>query len=489
MTNSPLGLFDAHNDVGPVKFLGSLAYDPTRDEYELAGAGTNMWLADDEFHFAWRRMSGDFILTAQAHFEGPGVDLHRKLGWIVRASLEPDAAYVDAAVHGGDGLTSLQFRRTTGAQTEQVRSALVGPDVIQLERRGTTYTLSAAHFGDTFVSETLSDMDLGDAVYVGLFVTSHNADVVEKAVFRNVRITIPAPDTLTPYREYLGSRLEILEVASGKREVIYEEPGCFEAPNWTPDGKDLIYNRAGKLYRFPLATRTPEPIEVGNATGLNNDHVLSFDGRRIGISHRSEKPEQNGKSVISVLPAGGGTPVLITPLAPSYLHGWSPDGTILTYTGERGDGNFDIYSISASGGQETRLTTAPGLDDGSEFSPDGKYIYFNSERSGLMQLWRMKSDGSNQEQITDDGFNNWFPHISPDGKWIAFLSFGTDVAPHQHPYYKRVYLRLMPTEGGGEPKVIAYLYGGQGTINVPSWSPDSTRLAFVSNSGPLPQVG
>lgn len=484
MTVSSLGLFDAHGDVGAVHHPGAFAYDSARQEYEIAGAGTNMWLTSDEFHFAWRRMTGDFILTAQCRFTGPGVDMHRKLGWIVRASLEPDAAYVDATVHGGDGLTSLQFRRTSGAMTEEVRSPIIGPDVIQLERKGSTYTMSVAHFGETFVSESVDNIALGDAVYVGLFITSHNAGVIEKAVFRNVRITIPASDTLVPYRDYLGSTLEILEVASGKREAIYHEPGCFEAPNWTPDNKALIYNRAGQLYRFPLDTRTPEWIDTGNAQGLNNDHVLSFDGTRIGISHRSD--EHGGKSVVSVLPVGGGTPVRVTDLAPSYLHGWSPDGTTLTYTGERG-GNFDIYSISADGGEETRLTTAPGLDDGSEYTPDGKFIYFNSERSGLMQIWRMKPDGSDQAQVTSDGFNNWFPHISPDGRWIAFLSFGTDVAPNQHPYYKRVYLRLLPMEGGN-PKVIAYLYGGQGTINVPSWSPDSTKLAFVSNSGPLPEV-
>jgi Tol biopolymer transport system component len=152
----------------------------------------------------------------------------------------------------------------------------------------------------------------------------------------------------------------------------------------------------------------------------------------------------------------------------------------LIYTGER-NGEFDIYKISIRGGDETRLTTAQGLDDGPEYSPDGEYIYFNSTRTGTMQIWRMKPDGSNQQQITNDDYNNWFPHVSPDGQWICFLSFSRDVAPGDHPFYKRVYLRLMPI-AGGQPKVVAYVYGGQGTINVPSWSPDSKRLAFVSNT-------
>ncbi|MBC7809186.1 MAG: TolB family protein [Akkermansiaceae bacterium] len=484
----PLGLFEDHADVGPVRLPGSCTYDAARQEYRITGAGTNMWLAYDEFHLTYRRMTGDFILSARCRFLGDGVDLHRKLGWIVRAALTPDAAYVSAAVHGGDGLTSLQFRRTPGALTDEVRSPLVGPDMIQLERKGETYTMSVAHFGQEFSSVSVADIaGLGDTVYVGLFVTSHNADVVEEAVFTNVRVTVPSPETLVPYREYLGSCLEMLDVESGQREAIYTETGCFEAPNWTPDGAALIYNRAGGLYRFPLDTRTPERIDTGDAEGLNNDHVLSFDGTQIGISYRSPDPGQGGKSIISVLPVGGGTPRRVTPLAPSYLHGWSPDGETLLYTAERGDGNYDIYSIPTQGGTETRLTTAPGLDDGSEYTPDGNFIYFNSERSGRMQIWRMRPDGSAQEQVTDDKFNNWFPHVSPDGKQIAFLSYNGDIPSNQHPYYKPVYLRLINIEGG-TPKVIAYTYGGQGTINVPSWSPDSKKLAFVSNSGPLPEI-
>jgi Tol biopolymer transport system component len=178
--------------------------------------------------------------------------------------------------------------------------------------------------------------------------------------------------------------------------------------------------------------------------------------------------------------SAGGIPKQITAVGPSYLHGWSLDAKWLVFTGGR-NSKFDIYKIPAGGGEEIRLTDAPGLDDGPEFSPDGKFIYFNSSRTGKMQLWRMKPDGSEQEQIANDGFNNWFPHISPDGKWIVFLSFGDDVRPDDHPYYKHVYVRLMPVEGGAA-KVIAYVYGGQGTINVPSWSPDSRRIAFVSNT-------
>ena len=222
-------------------------------------------------------------------------------------------------------------------------------------------------------------------------------------------------------------------------------------------------------------------INTGFATRNNNDHVLSFDGRMLGISHHTA--EDSGASIVYTVPVTGGTPTRVTAKGPSYLHGWSPDGRWLVYTGQRNN-EFDVYKIPSAGGDEIRLTTTPGLDDGPEFTPDGRYIYFNSTRSGRMQIWRMRPDGTEQQQVTNDGFNNWFPHISPDGKWIVYIAFPPEIAADDHPFYKHVLLRLMPI-GGGPSRVIAYVYGGQGTINVPSWSPDSKRLAFVSNSGPL----
>jgi WD40 repeat protein len=412
----------------------------------------------------------------RAEFIGEGVEPHRKLGWMVRASLATSAPHVHTAIHG-DGLVSLQFRRTLGGRTEQAISSLTGADVIQLERKGTTYIMSVARHGELFVIEQVADLDLGDDVYVGVCVCSHSDAVIERAIFRNLRIVVPVQDDYVRLRDPLGSYLEVLEIASGHRQIVHRSPEIFEAPNWTPDGKALIYNSQGLLYRFDLAERTPVVIDTDYVTKNNNDHVLSFDGTMLGISSRSE--EEN-VSIVYTVPAHGGRPKRITAQGPSYLHGWSPDGRYLVYTGRR-DGDFDIYRIAADGGEETRLTTATGLDDGPEYTPDGAFIYFNSVRSGLMQLWRMKPDGSAQEQVTDDEYNNWFPHFSPDGRWIVFITYADEVEPSDHPPAKRVYLRLMPASGG-EPKVLAYLYGGQGTINVPSWSPDSRHLAFVSNT-------
>ena len=474
---SGLGLFEGQADVGAVKNLGSSTYNAQRQQYTIAGSGTNMWLQSDQFHFAWKRLKGDFILQTRAAFIGQGVDAHRKLGWIARTGLQADSTHINAVVHG-DGLSSLQFRRSAGGATEEVRSSLNAADVIQLERKGDTYILSAARFGEPFVTTEVADLDLGDELYIGLFVCSHNEDVIEKAVFDNVRMVVPAGKGFVPYRDYLGSDLEILDIESGDRQVVYRSPDALEAPNWTMYGKALIYNSQGRLHRFDLAQKSPTVINTGFAVKNNNDHVLSFDGTLIGISHHSV--EDQNQSIVYTLPIEGGTPRKITSQGPSYLHGWSPDGKFLLYTGAR-NGNFDIYQIAADGGEETRLTSTQGLDDGSEYSPDGLHIYFNSTRNGTMQIWRMKPDGSEQQQMTDDEHNNWFPHISPDGRWIVFLTYSKDVEPNNHPYYQQVYLRLMPV-GGGEPKVVAYLYGGQGTINVPSWSPDSKHIAFVSNT-------
>ena len=472
-----VGLFESQSDVGMPANLGSASFDSEKQEYRVSGSGKNMWFDKDEFHFVWNRIKGDFILTTKAELVGQGVDLHRKLGWMVRSTLDTNSPHVNAAVHG-DGLTSLQFRRTVGAVTEELKSTLTGADVIQLERKGNRYTMSVAKFGEPFVTTVLDDHRLGDEVYVGLFVCSHNPKVTEQAVFKNVRISVPAPEKFVPYRDFIGSRLETLDVETGDCRVLLSVSERVEAPNWTPDGTELLYNATGKLFRYPLESKKPILIETGFADRINNDHVLSFDGKTIGISHHTQ--EEKGVSIVYTVPMTGGTPKRVTAKAPSYLHGWSPDGKSLIYTGER-NGKFDIYKIPADGGEETQLTTAEGLDDGSEYSPDGKYIYFNSSRTGKMQIWRMKPDGSDQQQITDDEFNNWFPHISPDGKRIVFLSFAKDTKPDDHPFYKQVYLRMMNSDES-EPKIVAYVYGGQGTINVPSWSPNSRNLAFVSNS-------
>jgi WD40 repeat protein len=455
---------------------GSVDYDAAKKTYTITGSGENMWLAADAFQFAWKKLSGDVTLTADISFLNQTGNEHKKAILMLRQSLDADSVYADVALHAS-GLTSLQFRDEKGAVTHEVQSNLSAPKRLRIARRGDyVYMSLAADGGEPSLAGGWLRIPLQGAFYVGLGVCSHDKDVVETAIFSNVSLT--QPSAATAGKATLYSTLETVEIDSTDRRVAYLAAGRFEAPNWTRDGKAFLFNRDGHIERLAVGSDRPVAIDTGLATRCNNDHGISPDGTQLAISDNSQ---EDHNSLVYVVPIGGGTPRRITQKSPSYWHGWSPDGKTLAFVGQR-NGDFDIYTIPASGGEETRLTTAKGLDDGPEYSPDGKYIYFNSERTGHMQIWRMKSDGSDQEQVFSDGLNNWFPHISPNGKWMVFLTYGADVTGH--PENRDVMLRLMSLgDSNATDKkitVLAKLFGGQGTINVPSWSPDSTQLAFVS---------
>ncbi len=282
-------------------------------------------------------------------------------------------------------------------------------------------------------------------------------------------------------RKYMAMRdsysiLETLDVFSGERKALKEFDYVIEAPNWTRDGRFLVYNSRGRIYKYELTSGQITELASGFAVDCNNDHVLSPDNSRIAVSHFTN---EDATSRIYTLPFEGGEPTLVTEKGPSYLHGWSPDGARLAYCAERG-GQYDIYTISVEGGEETRLTNLPGLDDGPEYSPDGRQLWFNSTRSGLMQVWRMNTDGSDPVHVVDEEANCWFPHVSPDGKWFVYIAYKKgDINPGDHPANKHVEIRLAPVAGGPSSTLVK-LFGGQGTINVNSWSPDSRRIAFVS---------
>jgi hypothetical protein len=464
------GIFEGHGDVGTVLHPGSVEYEAAQKTYRITASGENIWGTADAFHFVWKKVSGDVSVTAEISFVTTTGDPHKKAVLMVRQSLDADAAYGDAAVHSS-GLTSLQSREEKAAATHEVQANLSSPKRVKITKAGAYLYMSVAGEGEELhLAGGSMRVALQDPFYVGIGVSAHNKDAIETAIFRNVEVA-PAPAASGQAKLY--STLETITVASTDRRALYVAPGRFEAPNWSKDNL-LLFNGDGRLHRIPVDGGKPETIDTGFATRLNNDHAISPDGTMLAISDQSQEPRQ---SLIYVVPMGGGTPRKVTEKSPSYLHGWSPDGKTLAFCGER-NGNFDIYTIPAAGGEETRLTTAEGLDDGPEYSPDGKYIYFNSVRSGLMQIWRMKPDGSQQEQVTpDDGFNNWFPHISPDGQRMVFLTYERGVSGH--PENKDVTLRIM-TLANRRITVLTKLFGGQGTINVPSWSPDGLRLAFVS---------
>jgi Tol biopolymer transport system component len=464
-------------DIGNPKLNGSFQFDEKSQKFTLAGAGYNLWFERDEFYFVSQKVEGDFIITTNLKFIENGVDPHRKIGLMIRESNAENSVYMDGAIHG-DGLTSLQYREKIGGETlEKASEKKEIQDIVQLERKGNEFIFRVSKDGNPLVEVAKVKLEMNKSVLAGMFIGSHNVDVLEKAEFWNVRIEKPASEGVDGYKNLSPSRLEILNVETGLREVVYETDTHIEAPNWSRDGKYLIYNSVGKLYKFNLKDSEITQINTGEVIANNNDHGISFDGKMLAISSSAPVGNKNA-SVVYTLPIDGGVPKRITEKGPSYWHGWSPDGNWLTYCAER-NGNYDVYKIPLKGGEEIRLTTADGLDDGPEFSPDGKYIYFNSTRTGMMQIWRMKPDGSDQEQITFDIYQNWFAHPSPDGKQMIIISYSPEVPATSHPHNQRVMLRLLPVDGG-DIKVAAFLYGGQGTINVPSWSPDSKKVAFVS---------
>jgi TolB protein len=466
-----LGVFEGQSDVGTVVHPGSAAFDASSNTYTIAGSGENMWFASDAFHFVWTKASGDISLTADISFIGAGGNKHRKGVLMIRQSLAADSVYADVALHG-DGLTSLQFREENGAVTHEIQSNISAPTTLRIQKRGEYFFIWLAPKGGKLeIASGSVRIPIRGSYYVGLGVCSHDKDVVENATFS--KVALEKRDSTTSAQPALYSALETVSIASSDRRVIYVAAGRFEAPNWMRDGKSMLFNRNGRIERLALGGGAPETIDTGFANRCNNDHGVSPDGTQLAISDSSQEEH---RSRVYVLPIGGGTPRRLTALSPSYWHGWSPDGKTLAFVGER-NGDFDIYTVLVNGGEETRLTTAKGLDDGPDYTPDGRYIYFNSERTGTMQIWRMRSDGSEQEQITSDEYNNWFPHISPDGKWMVFLTYEKSVSGH--PENKDVMLRIMPLSGK-QISVLTRLFGGQGTINVPSWSPDSKQVAFVS---------
>jgi Tol biopolymer transport system component len=278
------------------------------------------------------------------------------------------------------------------------------------------------------------------------------------------------------------SKLCIYNLATKKVRTVYTTAGIFEAPNWSPDGKKILINRNGVLLQIPSVGGTPEPIDLQGLTKCNNDKGYSPDGKLIAFSSSGNA---NGSQVYTVS-ASGGKPALLVPETPSYFHAFSPDGKYLAFVARRG-GNFDLFRMPVQGGDQERLTTSPGYDDGPDYSPDGKWIYFNSNRSGKWAVWRMPAEGagpndSDAEQVTFDDVEDWFPHCSPDGKWLVFVAFPKGTATHDG-RMRGVELRIIPLPGAQinpvKSRRLLTFYGGQGTINVNSWAPDSQEFAFV----------
>lgn len=475
-----VGDFESHSDVGTVLHPGSTVYDAATKTYTITGSGANMWMTEDAFQFAWKKVSGDVSLTADIRFPKEGGNPHRKAVLVMRQSLAADSVYADVALHGV-GLTALQYRPHTGAMTSDVEldfsKITDAPTRFRLEKHGDHITMLVSFHGEPlhFVGGA-ARVHLDGPFYIGLGVCSHDKDNSETAVFSNVEMhqlsdMKPMGDAATLY-----STLTTISInpSAPVYTVVYTKGGRFEAPNWSRDGKSLFFDMSGRIMTVPVHGGEPTALEIGSATGCNGSHGASPDGKELAIS--CSMPDAPGSHVY-VIPIAGGTPRIVTQNPSSYFHSWSPDGKTIAFTRPH-PGGGDIWSIPAQGGPETRITTTAGISDDPDYSPDGQYIYFNSDRGGgTMQIWRMHPDGTGAEQITSDDWNNWTPHPSPDGKWIVFLSYPKDVTGH--PANKDISLRLMSLTDR-TIRDLADVFGGSGTMNTPNWEPDSQHLAFVN---------
>jgi hypothetical protein len=480
-TTGSIGLFDSQSDVGGVTPPGAARFDAATGVYSIRSAGANLWANVDGYHFVWKKVSGDVSLTADVKLADarPTSSPHRKALLMFRQTLDPDAMYADAAIHG-NSKTALQYRRAKGDTTQDIAFNIGAPQRLRLEKRGDTITLFLSMHGEPLHQAGASiTLHFNGPFYAGLGVCAHNKNAVEQATFAHVELQpLTPPATVSPMALY--STLQTIAIDNNARMafVVQTGNGQMEAPNWSREGKTLIFNRAGKMWSVPVTPaegKLPDatPIDIGNATDCTGSHGLSPDGTLLAITCTT--PDHPGRRVY-IVPATGGAPRMLTANPDSYFHSWSPDGKTIAFTRpSHGWGN--IYSIFVDGGPETALTSGTGISDDPDFSPDGKWIYFNSDRAGGMQIWRMRPDGSQPEQVTFDEKRNWTPHPSPDGRSILIVSYDKDVVGH--PANKHVTLRILNT-ADGKIRDLVEIVGGSGTDNVPNWAPDGAHFAFVS---------
>jgi Tol biopolymer transport system component len=492
--STSVGAFES-GDVGAVGVAGSAVYDAESGVYRVTAGGANIWGAEDAFHYAATRGEGNLHIATDIEWVGAGADPHRKAGPMIRQNLTAGSPYVDVMVHG-DGLVSLQYREVQDGATFQIQlgNTPTPPRRVRLEvEDGYVYASLSGPDGALIHAGGNYRMPFEGPYYAGLAVSAHNNALTETATFSGVEVSAPTLAHIadTGYPAAVESTLEVIEIAGGQygggnRRVVRHFNSKIEAPNWSRDGSYLLYNSGGLIYRIPVEGGEPSVVNTGPHQRNNNDHGISPDGTQLIISDQSQP---DNISRIYLLPIeGSDSPreVVSHPTARSYWHAWTPDGRTIAYTASRpdvmGHEDYDIWARDIAGGPERNLTSHMGLDDGPEYSPDGRYLYWNSVRSGHMAIWRADPDGANPQQLTfDTAYRDWFPHISPDGRWMVFLSFyADDVELSDHPPNRSVVLRVMPTDGSAPPRVLTRFFGGQGTINVPSWSPDSRHVAFVS---------
>jgi len=476
-----VGIFEDQSDVGSVTPPGTASFDTTTGTYTIHSAGANLWGTTDGFHFLWKKVSGDVSLTADIDFpEKTGThNEHRKAVLIFRQTLDADGAYADAAQHGV-GLTALQFRDAKGATTQSIELNIDPPKKLRIEKHGDEFTMFVSFKGEPLHQVgAATKMHLNEPFYAGIGLSAHDSNTTETVTFAHVELKpLVAPATAPQMALY--SSLKALEIDPGARRAVvaYTAKARAMAPNWSRDGKTLIFVQDGKMFRVAAdglknLDGSAEQIDTGGATGCNGSHGLSPDGKSLAITCTMAS---NPGNRVYIIPTSGGEPRMVTANPDSYFHTWSPDGKTIVFT-RPSHGSLNIIAISVDGGAETALTNGSGVSDDPDYSADGQYIYFNTDRWGGMQIARMKADGTGVEQVTHDNFHNWTPHPSPDGKSIVYIAYPPDVTTHAA--NKDVALHILSTSDGSI-RVLTNFVGGDGSMNVPNWAPDSKSLAFVS---------
>jgi TolB protein len=475
-----LGLFEGQSDIGSVAPPGSASYDPATHNYTITSAGANTWYHVDDFHFLWKKASGDMALTAEVSF--PPITYnhepnpHRKALLMFRQTLDAGGIYVDAAPHGS-GLVALQYRRERGANSQDIELNIDAPRTLRLEKRGDVFTLFLSMTGEPIHQVGASiTLHLKEPFYVGIGAVSHDVGTTDAFVFLHVTLQ-PLASMPKGAPSNLYSTLQTIQIEDQFRRamMIRTVPASIQSANWAPDGKSIYAYEDGHVvkipYLDPAAGGTPEIVDTGPLVDCGGNYGISPDGHTLAMTCAEAK---GGLHQVYVMPArGGGTSVKLTqgPI-PSYFHAWSPDNKTIAFT--RGSaGKADLFTVAVTGGAETRLTHDT-VNDGPDYSPDGKYIYFDSSRSGSMQIWRMLPDGAGAEQLTDDANVNTSPHVSRDGRTIAFLSqppgSGADIGPAA--------VKVMAA-GDGLIRTVVDFLGYRNSFSTYGWG-DANHLAFVS---------
>ncbi len=477
----PVGIFDGQSDVGAVSPPGTATLQKNGD-YLIASAGANIWARVDGFHYLWKKMSGDAVLTADVSFlpgnYGHAPAEHRKGVLMVRQSLEPGSAQASVHVHG-IGMTAIQHRDMRGANTQSIELNIPLPRTVRLEKRGDTFTLLVSNKGEALHPVGASfNLHLDGPFYIGLGATSHDAATTDRVLFKNVKLEAPAPAPPAA-NLVLTSSLKVIQVedearrAGGDRHRAWAD---FVARlDGRPEGGLFLQGRPDMKTALldPLNGGTAEAVDTAGLVDCAGDYGVAPDGKAIALSCAEAKGGTRNLYVLAFSKeVGVGKPKQLTTGVNSFFHGWSADGSTLLFT--RGKAAAaDFWTIGAAGGPEKRMT-GDTLSDGPEFTPDGKTIYFDSSRSGSSQIWKMNADGTGAVQVTDDGMEDQSPHVSPDGATVVWLQ----KTPGDTAAVQDVSIQLLSVKDGAQRTLVRF-QGNRNSFSMPVWG-DRNHLVFVS---------